>query len=1055
MGVYNPHIPRILGQEWVPIREEDTVFSPAVNVVELGHSFTATASRTLQDARFYVNKMPPSTDRGQTYMAAIYAAGTEERSGPVQRVVIPCNAAAMSGGTLSSASTAVQALLTQSTSSGISLDTSIANSGVIMNFAVGQYPQLNGKRILGVNLLLGGSGTADIFGAGSNSASAVYMSTGVAVNPSTPFSLFGRFGEGSTVFRIKFGEINQFWTANSPTSVSERMPWTYSQLLRLDTTATRLFVNATTGTSVNIGTIAGSSSCFLFYAALEVLFCEEQRLVVGAAQFGTTFTSSSFGKDTVLGVNILTLRDLSYTANPVLAAGDYTVTLSSADVGSLNDNTAGTTSDFSDLNALRELYPMPNQPGVEVDLPFPMDETAVGKEFIVRSTSVLPQLSVHASGGPLTEVHVYGRQAVAQVYGTVTATQEIYDAGLTSATYPGVRYYARRFGDTTVPLTLTGVTQSVSITPGAFDALDEILDGWKEVTLRFSTAPTLGAGTNPQFVWSATSELVGNRWEVLGAIAPALSGTPGNLQTLVPSPNQLSIATYGQPVSGAGINMGWIPQYAPPVTATADDQTSDAVLFFGQDPPAISGFAITQLNQALSGIGLNCGLAPQFIPTALAYNQLAWSVDQTNIVSDTFTRSVASGWGTATSGQVWTASGGSATDFNVNGTMGTVLLSSTGVYRITRLATFSVKDVDAYAEIASNTAAVTLDHWGALAIRDDGTGNQWYGQIKFNPTGTVQLLLTTVTASVHTNLGTITIANSYTVNTKVKMRLRAEGSRFLGRAWMDGETEPDEWLLDVVSTANNVAGVVTTRSISGAGNPITVVISYDNILVSSTSNGYTELQRQDSLTSWQTIMKATNQAVASFNDYEARVALQSDYRVRYVSIYGFAGPWSATVSSTITAPGVTATGMSASDHVWIFTTNSVQAGTSNLAYCLGWNGEVTEDFNFPEASGQAYQTMYGRDFVTVFRPSERGGTNFSRTLLVQAAAISPETLEDFTSLRNMAWVDVPFICLRDEDGNRWFANVSVPSGVVQRDRRLYLAPVTIVEVTDTPTPVSP
>ncbi len=174
-----------------------------------------------------------------------------------------------------------------------------------------------------------------------------------------------------------------------------------------------------------------------------------------------------------------------------------------------------------------------------------------------------------------------------------------------------------------------------------------------------------------------------------------------------------------------------------------------------------------------------------------------------------------------------------------------------------------------------------------------------------------------------------------------------------------------------------------------------------------------------------------------------------------MSIYGFAGPWSSTISNTIAAPGVTATGMSSSDHVWIFTTNSIQTGASNLAYCLGWSGEVTEDFNFPEASGQAYQTMYGRDFVTVFRPSERGGTNFSRTLLVQAAAISPETLEDFTSLRDMAWVNVPYICLRDEDGNRWFANVSVPGGTVQRDRRLYMAPVTVVEVTNTPTPVSP
>jgi hypothetical protein len=211
----------------------------------------------------------------------------------------------------------------------------------------------------------------------------------------------------------------------------------------------------------------------------------------------------------------------------------------------------------------------------------------------------------------------------------------------------------------------------------------------------------------------------------------------------------------------------------------------------------------------------------------------------------------------------------------------------------------------------------------------------------------------------------------------------------------------------------------------------------------------------DTLTDWQTIMKAYHQNIASFNDYEARIGLLTSYRIRYVDVYGFAGPWSATITNTIAAPGVTATSVGANDHVWVFTTNAQQSGASNLAYCLAWSGEVSEDFNFPESSGQVFQTMYNRDYVTVFRPTERGGTNFGRSLLVQAAAISPETLEDFTSLRNMAWADVPYICLRDEDGNRWFANVSVPSGTVLRDRRLYMAPVTIVEVTQTANPVSP
>ena len=116
---------------------------------------------------------------------------------------------------------------------------------------------------------------------------------------------------------------------------------------------------------------------------------------------------------------------------------------------------------------------------------------------------------------------------------------------------------------------------------------------------------------------------------------------------------------------------------------------------------------------------------------------------------------------------------------------------------------------------------------------------------------------------------------------------------------------------------------------------------------------------------------------------------------------------------------------------------------------------MEESFAFPESQFVQLQAMYNRDYFTAFRPTERGGEQFSRTLLVQAAAIAPETLGDFTSLRDMAWADTSYICVRDEDGNRWFATILVPGGRVLRDRRLYMAPVEIIEVTDTPSEVNP
>ena len=216
---------------------------------------------------------------------------------------------------------------------------------------------------------------------------------------------------------------------------------------------------------------------------------------------------------------------------------------------------------------------------------------------------------------------MYGRQVAAQVYGANTATQDIYDdiSGV-SATYPWVRYYARRFGDTTIPLTLTGVGglsgSTAAITVPEFDALDEILDGWKEITLRFSTPPAMGAvGGFPAWTWSAVGETGGNRWEVLGAAAPSISGVPGSLYTQAPTADRLGVATY-QPTSGDTVELTWMPQgiNGPWVTGATVDAGSDAVLIFAQDMPTVTGFAVVTATQALTGIGQDCGVDPCWYP---------------------------------------------------------------------------------------------------------------------------------------------------------------------------------------------------------------------------------------------------------------------------------------------------------------------------------------------------------------------------------------------------------------------------------------------------------
>lgn len=875
MGRYNPNATHIVGQEWVPIRDEDVVFPVGSSTREIGHTFNLETSRVLAEGHFYLNEFPVQGEAAaQTYVVSVYPNGNEDLSGPIRSVIIPAISGAATGDPGGdpfggSATSFADALFDPSDDKFI--DFAWGGNGFNVckvSFATNSYSQLlTGKRILAVNLLYvaaGVGGGTDFFlnqfneqfgnayvtvevtsGAFTNSNIAYYGNTlaGSFIIEDNHFQSF----LPHVVRRMPLGEIDPLWDTTNNLNTSDRVPYNYTSLQRFDTTSANR-------RSVCFRSIATTTTfqAELHYAALEVIYCEEQRVAVGARAFGdaNVFSSTTRLRQYVMGTNSVTMRDLNRNLNPTLTPGSYFVSLTAADVGAEdNFDIVG----YPSLNGVRELYTISGLDGKQLNIPFPRDPGIDGEVFTEETTHILPQLTLHTSGGPLTEVHVYGRQAIAPVYSGIYAEAEVDDDVIAApgALFPWVRYYARRFGDTTQPLVLTNQAvgaNTVSLTPGEWDELPEIIDGWKEITLRFTTPPTISsAAGSPDWRWTTAETNAGNRWEVLGAWAPALSGIPSNPFQSVPAPHTLGVATYG----GTGARLTW-QTTVPPVSGVAADDSSDGVILFAQDMPAVSGFGVSMLSQPVSGIGQNCGLDPCCIPTAIRYNRLTWTK-------------------------------------------------------------------------------------------------------------------------------------------------------------------------------------LTTPPASGFG--------------------YYELQRMDGLTDWQTIMKATNQAASGFNDYEARVGLSSTYRIRAVDSYLFEGPWSSSISSTVTEPGVTIGCQGG--HILIFTSNASPTGGYNLAYSSVWEGSVEEGFTFPEAGDVQLQKMYGRDFVVAFRPLERGGERFSRTVLVQAAAISPPTLGDFRSLRDMAWADVPYICVRDEDGNRWYATVLVPSGTVRRSRQLYMAPIDVIEVTDTPAEVDP
>ena len=1027
MGNYNPHAPYIIGQEWVPIRQAN--YKPD-KITEQGYTFHIDHSVIPVTGAFYVAEVPESRVNQVSDFISVYPAGDEDLSGPVKVLNIPASAIWVTGGT---AITSAGVAALQNPSDDLSLgftSPSDNNTWIGISFNVDAYSQqLMGKRILDVSFRYSWA----VFE--PEDAEDIDVNVGFAKDIANQgfYWLFDLdttpLGEHNKISTFSISALNPFWDATrNPFTMYDIYPWRFQELRRFMATepaASRMMLTFFNGMS-------SGNTAFFYFCDMQVTYCEETRVLYGGRKTKSLQSASGTSAYEV-GPNLVRLLDRNFaTATTSLTPGNYTVTLTHDELP-LGVNGVGA----ADVCAIRELYPIGAQAGVIVNKTLVADS-----EFTSEPTPVITELTLHTTAAVVTGVHPYGIQDDIPVYGTITAVQEIEDdpVGAIAKSYPQVRFYARRFGNTSVPLQLVDVAtglSTVSISVEDFDALPEIVDGWREVNLTFTTAPSFStAAGDVDWRWQATSEQANSQWQVLGTGSQTFAA------------HSIGTASYYAP-QGNTVTLTW---QSPTISGTADDTLSDAVLIFSQDPSPVTGFAVTQASQDLGIIADNCGVNPRCIPTALQYNQLSWPYPSfSSYAFDSFTRVSVSGWGNTEEGGAWT-DGGNPTNFAVNGTYATISPNGASARLITTPLGVNF-DVSMDLGVVNAVVATSLAHVGIIGRYTDAS-NYYFAELQVAPTtGTTTLVLVQRVAGSNTTLATRVLPADYTANAGAWLRVRFMGQddRLKVKVWHRYLDEPDDWHIEVtnasLTSGSNVGAFAQSDTVA------TNVLAYDNFEATPPRFwfGHYEVQRRDAITDWQTIMLATSPAVTGFADYEARVGIASEYRIRQCNVLDFCGSVWVTGSGTIPAPGVTTSGDGNS--VLIFTSNEGPAG--NLAYVMEFEGQPIESFAFPEASEVLLQRMFGKDYFTAFHPLERGGTQFTHNILVNAAAIAVPSLPNFTDLRDLCWAGFNYVCVRDELGNRWFANIRVPDGNVRLDRTIYIAQIQVSEVTNTPTPVDP
>jgi hypothetical protein len=201
----------------------------------------------------------------------------------------------------------------------------------------------------------------------------------------------------------------------------------------------------------------------------------------------------------------------------------------------------------------------------------------------------------------------------------------------------------------------------------------------------------------------------------------------------------------------------------------------------------------------------------------------------TPIVSDTFTRTVTPGWGTANIGGAYTRNQGTDSEWAVDGAVGTLTPSATGFEREQFLNSVSAADIDLLVKVHLDAQPAGGSLSVAVRARRTAAGANYYAlRAIFTTAGTIDLRLERITTTIAVQTTAITAANM-TAGAWVWIRFRLVGSSLRARAWKDGTAEPSTWTHDITDATFTAAGGVGFTGLRGSGNTNTPVIYVDEL----------------------------------------------------------------------------------------------------------------------------------------------------------------------------------------------------------------------------------
>lgn len=227
---------------------------------------------------------------------------------------------------------------------------------------------------------------------------------------------------------------------------------------------------------------------------------------------------------------------------------------------------------------------------------------------------------------------------------------------------------------------------------------------------------------------------------------------------------------------------------------------------------------------------ISCGNPTVYCATGVNAAGVTITEPAAFVLTDTFTRVVAAGFGTADSGQLYTVSGGAAADYTVTGTRGQMAVTSTNVIR-----NATVPGPETNAEFAvtvfPGVVALTQPFSAGVVSRSTVGGDGIFGQVVFGLAGALSVEVGRSLAGVDTGAGPTAIPYTYTAASAIRVVFRVWGDTLSIRAY--DLTTPDPVAFQSTTTGfSPAAGRFGLRAKRNTGNTNgTVNVQFDDFTV--------------------------------------------------------------------------------------------------------------------------------------------------------------------------------------------------------------------------------